>query len=63
MRDVWASAFVDESRGIVQVVFSSSTTRHLGTAVIAQEWFFDGSSGRIRTDAELAAALDNKLGD
>jgi hypothetical protein len=58
MRDVWASAFVDESRGVVHVVFSSSTTRQLGVAVVGQEWFFDGSAGRIRSDAELAAVLE-----
>ncbi len=57
MRDVWASSFVDESTGVVQLVFSSSTTRHLGVALVPQEWWFDGANGRIRSDAELAEVL------
>lgn len=58
MRDVWASAFVDDSRGVIHVVFSSSTTRQLGVAVVGREWFFDGAAGHIRSDAELAAILE-----
>jgi hypothetical protein len=43
---------------LVQVVFSSSTTRPLGAVVVATEWFFDGASGRIRSDPEIAEALE-----
>jgi hypothetical protein len=57
MRDVWASAFLQESRGVVQLVFSSSTTRYLASATIATEWYFDGATGRVRSDEELAAQL------
>jgi hypothetical protein len=58
MRDVWASSFLSHSQGLVQVVFSSSTTRPLGAVVVATEWFFDGASGRIRSDPEIAEALE-----
>jgi len=51
MRDVWASAFEDQDRGIVQVVFLSSTTRYLGTAVVPVE--FHMGAGQLRTDEQL----------
>lgn len=57
MRDVWASAFTNDRLGLVQTVFSSSTTRHLGSVTVGNEWWFDGTRGQIRTDEQLAAAL------
>jgi hypothetical protein len=59
MRDVWAAAFVSESLGHVQLAFYSSTTRYLGSAVVAMEWFFDGSEGVLRSDGDLAHVLDS----
>lgn len=56
MRDVWASTFLNEPQGLLQVVFSSATTRQLGTAIVATEWCA-GPGGHIRTDAELAQNL------
>jgi hypothetical protein len=56
MRDVWASTFLNDSQGLLQVVFSSATTRYLGTAIVATEWCAE-SGGHIRTDAELAGDL------
>jgi hypothetical protein len=57
LRDVWASTFLSESRGVIEIVFLSPTTRHLGTATVAAEWFSHGDGGHLRTDAELAEAL------
>jgi hypothetical protein len=57
MRDVWASTFVNETTGTSIVVFSSSTTRHLGSVTVPIEWWFNGIEGRVRTDDELRAAF------
>lgn len=57
IRDVWASTFVNEARGLVYVVFSSSTTRYLGSALVPTEWWFDGAEGVLRTDDQLANTL------
>ena len=45
------------ARTSIPLVFSSSTTRYLGTAVVATEWFFDGIAGDVRTDDDLAASF------
>jgi hypothetical protein len=57
MRDVWVSAFVNEQAGVVQLVFSSSTTRYLGHAAVATEWYYGDGVGRVRSDDELADQL------
>jgi hypothetical protein len=57
IRDVWVSAFANEAQGRVYAVFSSSTTRYLGSAVVPTEWWFDGADGVVRTDDQLADAF------
>lgn len=59
VRDVWASCFLNETIGFVQVVFMSSTTTYLGTAAVATEWWFDGSQGAIRNDEDLAKRVSS----
>jgi hypothetical protein len=43
---------------VVHLAFYSSTTRYLGSATVCTGWYFDGSTGRVRTDDELANGLD-----
>jgi hypothetical protein len=62
MRDVWVSAFLNETEGVVHLAFYSSTTRYLGSATVCTGWYFDGSTGRVRTDDELANGLDAWFG-
>jgi hypothetical protein len=57
MRDVWASTFINDSVGVVEVVFTSSTTRYLGSVSVASEWAGD----HIRSDAELATMLASRF--
>lgn len=59
VRDVWAAAFVNEPRGLVQLAFYSSSTRYLGSAMVATEWFLDGSDRQRRTEAQLAESLSS----
>ncbi len=58
MRDVWASTFENPTQGLLQVVFSSGTTRYLGTVAIGTEWYSDVSGGHFRSDAALAEIVD-----
>jgi hypothetical protein len=62
MRDVWAATYVNESRGLVELTFFSSTTRYLGAAMVGIEWFFDGSEGQTRTDDQLAGIIEAWFG-
>jgi hypothetical protein len=62
VRDVWVSTFLNETEGIVHLAFYSSTTRYLGSATVCTECYVDGSTGRVRTDDELANGLDAWFG-